>query len=362
MPNELLIKRSQVKGKPTLLAWGELAWSEITQRLYIGRLDGDIDEIAGVGGSNGASSNWNTISSNHMANAGDRLIADNTNADVVISLPEPIANGSEIEIINANGDYIVTLDFAGSKLDGLSTTSKSITLVGAFRYVKLLYLNSAIGWVQIPQSTLTIAAIYPSGMRLLLDAGSFQDRSGFGNNPTSVAGALPQVVTGLDEQKVWRFNGSGTQELQIPYFMGDTTAATLYCVFTVNSTSSYNLVRTVNTDDYWRFANDGNGYIGTFLNGRVNSYPAAMPSFGNHLVSIHASASTYEVILDKISKGLINAGYFSGDRFRIVTNDKPFNGDVALILVYPYLIDNTSLLHKEIVSTIKASYPSLPFT
>jgi hypothetical protein len=159
--------------------------------------------------------------------------------------------------------------------------------------------------------------------------------------------------------QVFRFNGSGTQELQVTPFLSGTSGATLYCVFTVSSTNNYNLVRTRNLDDYWRFSNDYNGYFGTFLSSRINGYPANMPSSGSHLVSIHSNSTSYEVLLDNNSKGIQSVAYDAGDRFRIVTNDKAFNGDLSLLLVYPSYIDKTSNTHQSVINAIKNNYPSL---
>ncbi len=312
--------------------------------------------------SGGSLAAWDTITASYTATAGKRIISSPNTADITITLPASPVSGNEIEVINISATYKTLFNFGSSKLDAVATTNRNISLKGAFNYVKLLYIDASNGWVQIPQKTLNVATAYESGMRLLLEFGSLIDQSGFNNNPTSVSGTLPDVAIGLNSQKVLRFNGNGTQELQIPYFMSGTTAATLYVVFTVSVNSSYNLIRTADLDDYWKFSSDGNGYIGTFLNARKEAYPPSMPSSGSHLMSIHASASSYEVILDKVSKGAISNVYSSGNRFRIATNDKPFNGDIALILVYPSLINKTSTQHQAILSAIKLNYPSLPFT
>jgi hypothetical protein len=202
-------------------------------------------------------------------------------------------------------------------------------------------------------------ANYLSGMKLWIEGGSLVDKSGNANNATSVSGTNPTVIVGLDGKNVLRWDGSGNQELQISPFLSEATEATVYVVFTNSANNNYNLIRTKNLDDYWRFLNDGNGYIGTFLSERVNTYPSGMPLDGSHLISIHAKANSYEVLLDNIGKGIQDLNFDAGDRFRIGTNDKNFNGDIALILVYDSWVDKESQSHEDIIAAIKSNYPSL---
>jgi hypothetical protein len=202
-------------------------------------------------------------------------------------------------------------------------------------------------------------ANYPSGMKLWIEGGSLIDKSGNSNNASSVIGTNPTAMVGLDGKNVLRWDGSGSQELQILPFLTDATEATVYVVFTNSANNNYNLIRTKNIDDYWRFSNDGNGYIGTFLSGRVNAYPSEMPSEGSHLISIHAKDNSYEVLINNLGKGVQDLNFDPGDRFRIATNDKNFNGDIALILVYPSWIDKSSAQHQSIIAVIKSNYASL---
>jgi hypothetical protein len=201
-------------------------------------------------------------------------------------------------------------------------------------------------------------ANYPAGMKLWIE-GSLVDKSGNANNATSVTGTKPAVIVGLNNKNVLRWDGSGNQELQISPFLADATEVTVYVVFTNSANNHYNLIRTKNLDDYWRFSNDGNGYFGTFLSSRIDGYPSGMPSDGSHLISIHAKANSYEVLLDNIGKGVQDLSFDPGDRFRIGTNDKNFNGDIALIIVYDSWIDKESQDHEDIVAAIKLNYPSL---
>lgn len=283
------------------------------------------------------------------------LICDASTNSVTISIQIP----DKPLILNLfrYGDYDVYLDFLGAKLNGESLTDTTTFVGKDTGSVQLVYVNEDFGWLDASKViTKLFTNNYADGLALLLQ-GSLTDSSG-NNNHANALNVLPEMATGIDEQEVLRWNGTGTQELDIPVFLGSTTGATLYCVFTANNEGNYNLVRTTNIDDYWRFVN-GNGYFGTFLNSRLSNYPSGMPSTGSHLVSIHASGNSYEVLLDNQSKGIVNAVYNPGNIFRIGTNDKPFKGDIALILVYPFFIDKSSSQHQTNILTIASKYPSL---
>jgi hypothetical protein len=204
-------------------------------------------------------------------------------------------------------------------------------------------------------------ASYPIGMKLWLEGGSLVDKSGNNNNATPLGANSPTIVTSTSGKQALKWDGSGTQEIQIAPFLANASGATVYCVFTA-SDANYNLLRTANLDDYWRFVS-GAGYFGAFKNSRFEGYPATMPSSGSHLVSIHAQDSHYEILVDNVSKGIQTGNTFlPGDRFRIGTNDKIFSGDISLMLVYPSFIDKSSTIHLDCVNAIKTNYSTLPFT
>ncbi|MBC1238711.1 hypothetical protein [Nostoc sp. 2RC] len=299
------------------------------------------------------------VNSNATVSKIDTLIVDNRSGNITVVIPA-IQSGEVgiIDITCISNTYKVYLDFSGEKFKGFTTLSNPY-IQSAYKSTKLIYLDSSTGWIEIDNNLVTYLAPYRAGMKLWLEGGSLLDKSGNGNNATAVTSA-PAVVAGIDNRQVLRWAGSMNQELQISPFLSGTTAATLYCVFTLNANTHYNLIRTRNNiNDYWRFANNSNGYIGTFLSARREDYPASMPSSGHHLVSIHASSTTYEVLLDNLSKGVVSVGYFAGDRFRIGTNDMAFTGDIAALLVYPTYYSKTSTEHLDIISTIKNNYPSL---
>ncbi|MEH2138684.1 hypothetical protein [Nostoc sp.] len=201
------------------------------------------------------------------------------------------------------------------------------------------------------------ATDYPTGMKLWLEGGSLLDKSGNANHATPVGSSSPTVITSTSGKPALKWNGSGTQELQVTPFLQGTNGATLYCVFTA-SDGNYNLARTSGLDDYWRFVS-GPGYFGTFRGGRIDNYPAVMPNSGSHLISVHAETGYYEVMLDNVSQGTQVGTFTPGDRFRIGTNDKAFGGDISLLLVYPNFIGKTFKDHLDCISAIKSKYPTL---
>lgn len=201
-------------------------------------------------------------------------------------------------------------------------------------------------------------------MAFWLEGGSLLDRSGNNRHLTPLNPSTPPTkATGIDNKQILRWNGTGTQELQTNPFLAGTTGATLYCVFTVSGNTNYGLVRTQSgIDDFWRFVNNSAGYFGVFRNIRYEAYPLNMPVSGSHLVSVHSNGTNYEVIQNTVSKGVQSSSYVPGNVFRVGVNNLPFNGDIALILVYPYHINKTSQEHTNIITAIKQFYPSLPFT
>ncbi|MEH2138582.1 hypothetical protein [Nostoc sp.] len=203
---------------------------------------------------------------------------------------------------------------------------------------------------------------YPSGMALYLDNGSLLDKSGNDRNATPLNTNSPATAIGLDGKQVLRWNGTGTQELQVSPFLQTAIGATLYCVCSLNGDSNYNLARTANLDDYWKFVDGSIGYFGTFKSSRFEGYPSSMPNIGNHLISIHASDTTYEVVVDRISKGVQPSSFLPGDRFRIGVNNRVFSGDIALMLVYSEYIQPGTSKDVAVKNSIKSNYPSLPFS
>jgi len=239
---------------------------------------------------------------------------------------------------------------------GIPSSNDFLLFQSADGITKACLISELSLTVDIPP---TPSSDYLTGMMLWIEDGSLLDKSGNANNATSFGGRIPTKTVGLDNKNVFRWDGASNQELQISPFLTDATEATIYLVLTNLANNNYNLIRTKNLDDYWRFSNNGNGYFGTFLSSRIEGYPSGMPLDGSHLISIHAKANSYEVLLDNIGKGVQDLSFDPGDRFRIGTNDKNFNGDIALILVYDSWIDKESQDHEDMVAAIKLNYPSL---
>jgi hypothetical protein len=305
----------------------------------------------------GSSANWAVVTSSYTAKNGDKIFINSSN-QITLNLSN-ISKG-ELEVFN-NSPSNVSINLGANKYKSAIFLATSLFLKPQ-NYVKLVFINATIGLHPVVGELADIT-VPPPGMSLWIE-GSLVDKSSNNRTISPVGTLSPSIAVGLDNKNVLRWSGAGNQELQVTPFLTGTTGATVYVVYTVNSpTVNYNLIRTSNVDDYWRFSGDTHGYIGTFRNNRGNQYPLSMPNTGSHLISIHATGTNYEVILDKVSKGMdIGTTYTPGDRFRIVTNDKAFAGDVSLILVYPTFIDKASTNHNSILQTIKNNYPSLPFT
>ncbi|MEH2312350.1 MAG: hypothetical protein V7K35_13345 [Nostoc sp.] len=272
--------------------------------------------------------------------------------DLVSSTPNGSPGGggfaipTVIKTVADSGDYFIGID-----VDGLLYKITKADLLASL---------SSGGSTSSGSGTSGTVFGYPSGMALLLE-GSLTDKSGNTRNASAVGSNSPLIVTAIDGKQVLRWNGSGTQELQVTPFLSNSIGATLYCVFTIYQADNYNLVRTAGLDDYWKFVS-GSGYFGTFKNSRFESYPLSMPNTGSHLLSIHADFNTYEVLVDRVSKGQQQSTFAPGDRFRIGVNDKVFTGDIATLLVYPEYIAPNSTKDTAVKNTIKSNYPSLVFS
>lgn len=99
------------------------------------------------GGGIGASA-WRLQSSNYTALAGDRLLIDLTNSWSLI-LPSTPTLESEIEIyvVAKAASNRLTINFQGVKLK--SALPQSVTCNSLYAYTKLIYINDAIGWLDV---------------------------------------------------------------------------------------------------------------------------------------------------------------------------------------------------------------------
>ncbi|MCM0593454.1 MAG: hypothetical protein KA716_25960 [Gloeotrichia echinulata DEX184] len=203
-------------------------------------------------------------------------------------------------------------------------SSGSCKKISRSNLVKNLATNSSV-----PTTT-----PYQMGMDLWLEGGELADKSGNGRNAVASGARLPYKIKAFGGRDAFYWDGQNNQQLQVPFFLPNATGVTMYVVYSANCLA-YNLVRTRAIDDWYRFNGDGNGYFGAFRNTRLEAYPAAMPSTGDHLLTIHSSASVYEVTLDRVSSGTRSGSFNAGDRFLIGVNGFNYVGAIGLILVYP---------------------------
>ncbi|MFK0729990.1 MAG: hypothetical protein ACFKPT_25110 [Gloeotrichia echinulata GP01] len=201
-------------------------------------------------------------------------------------------------------------------------------------------------------------APYQSGMALWLENGELADKSGNGRNAVATASRRPYKVNAFGGKNAFYWDGKDNQQLQVPFFLSGAIGATIYIVYSVNS-PGYELIRTRENGDWWRFWGDGNGYIGTLRTNRMEGYPGSMPSTGEYLLSIHSSPSVYEVTMNGISKGVQGGQFNAGDRFLIGVNQYSYIGAIGLILVYPSYIASDSVTHSKILSAISTNYTTL---
>lgn len=195
------------------------------------------------------------------------------------------------------------------------------------------------------------------GMELWL-RGGLTDLSGNGNNAVAASGfTSPALATGFDNRPTLRF--AAGQELDVPTFLSGATAATLYMVWSPNSTQ-YDALRTNTADAYWKFSG-GPGYFAVFRSVRIDVYPSSVPGIGNHLISIHSRADSYEIFIDGASAGIQPGAFSPGDRFRIGFGGggKTYEGDISDLFVYPVFVDPENESHAANLAYVKQRYPSL---
>ncbi|WYL93425.1 MAG: hypothetical protein HEQ35_05720 [Gloeotrichia echinulata IR180] len=201
-------------------------------------------------------------------------------------------------------------------------------------------------------------ATYQQGMALWLENGELADKSGNGRNAVASGVRRPYKVKAFGGRNAFYWDGQNNQQLQVPFFLAGATGVTMYIVYSVNC-AGYILARTRANDDHYRFGGDGSGYFGAFRNTRLTGYPFAMPSTGEHLLTIHSSASVYEATLNGSSFGTRTGDFNTGSQFLIGVNAPGYIGAIGLILVYPTYIGADSAPHKAIVDAIATNYSTL---
>jgi hypothetical protein len=169
---------------------------------------------------------------------------------------------------------------------------------------------------------------------------------GTGNHPATQTTGATLRLNDLNGHATVEFDG-----IDDLFTFGDIgsnfpSEATVVFVVGVNDTGYSLLGTTSPNESWWRWDGDGNGYIGSFRNSRVSSYPASMPSSGNYIMALRSSASNYEFFLDGISKGAQAGDYNSGSVYNIP--DPWFvatylTGKIATALFYTTALSDSDL-------------------
>ena len=168
---------------------------------------------------------------------------------------------------------------------------------------------------------------------------TWPDLSGLGYDAVSSGTLRPLYKTSiLNGHPAVRFDGSDDEMSIASVGTELSTDAHLFIVCSLNSESSYNVYNHGNVDSWWRYT-DGDGYLGCFRTARINSYPATMPTTGNHRFELRSDGSNYEFFLDTVSKGAQAASFAAGTSHTIGRPDdsnaaKYFAGDIFEIILY----------------------------
>lgn len=200
--------------------------------------------------------------------------------------------------------------------------------------------------------------------------GSTSDSSGYGNNAVNTGAGYPIQIVGLDNQPVLNFSSTNSQLRcqNLQSNLAGSSGATIYAVFQpqTNSFTICEHTATNQYDSWWRYV-DGNGYVGTFRNSRIDLYPLNV-GLSWQCWSMHSRNTDYEVIINKQSQGVKVSGssgvvgnYWQGNDFLISPNWRSFLGSLALLLVIPYWVDKAGIFHQKKMEAIKGLFPSLPF-
>jgi len=182
------------------------------------------------------------------------------------------------------------------------------------------------------------------------------DQSGNGHNGAKGDGNTLTYKTGVINSQPAYYLGSAWITMgNLSSLFPD--AATLFMVAAISDTE-YRLYNTGVSDEFWRWAGDGNGYVGAFRSSRINSYPATMPSSGNHLLVLKSTTGTgtYEIILDGSSKGTKDTTHTGGGTHTI-GNTLLLAGHVAEVIAYDKVLASGELaLVQSYLNNIYAIY------
>lgn len=162
------------------------------------------------------------------------------------------------------------------------------------------------------------------------------DKSGQANDATQATAAnMPLWISnGQNWLGTIKFIETLLNTLTVNASVGGTTSASAFTSYAPFD-SNFGILGTRSNDSYFRWI-DGNGYIGTFRNLRIEAYPQGMPGSGSHIVSLTSSALAYEVFLDGLSKGSRSADYNAGNRLTLGQPNASgyYNGFISDAITY----------------------------
>jgi len=149
-----------------------------------------------------------------------------------------------------------------------------------------------------------------------------------------VSGQRPVKKTAiLNGHDVCRFDaGANTQLIAGDLSALFPTAATLFVVYSPTTATHGVYQASGAADVYWAFG--GTGYMGAFRTARVDGYPAAMPTSGDHYVAVRSSAAAFQVWKDGVADSAQAAAYAPGTIHKVGTTAAALTGDVAEVLAY----------------------------
>ena len=159
----------------------------------------------------------------------------------------------------------------------------------------------------------------------------------------------PKLVTGFGNQPMVYFNGTtylDNANILTGANFAD-SSATLFIVYGLNGTqSNYGILMNTGIGSWWSYG--GSGYFGPFVSPRFESFPAPMPTTGNHLIKI-AAGSDYNVTIDGTNLGSRAYSWSLGSTLTLGKTDTyGLDGYVAEVLLYNRVLsgDEISLVEE----------------
>jgi autotransporter-associated beta strand protein len=189
---------------------------------------------------------------------------------------------------------------------------KKIKIISAILFLLGLSLGTSLAAdpAGVTGAKLWLDAAQLAGLTDGQTVSTWTDMSGNGNNATLSKGAPKYRANVLNGQPVMRFTtadmfATANLSAQFP------SAATLFIVATINSTS-YDFLYTGSAwNEWWRYGGNGNSYPAIFRNPRINDY-CTMPGTGTRLFTVSSSASAWRMSIDGVSKGVVSGSYSAG--------------------------------------------------